>query len=149
MSPAIKIISGIMVVLTVSLLVVSFFSHPALIPALLLSLITVACYLRAPVAYYVSGTGLTVRFRLGRKSFGRIIRHSEIDDSPGMSIRLFGNGGLFAGTGIFWNRTWGIFRAYVTTSNRSNLLLLETETNKVLISPTNPKELLDHLKAGE
>ena len=149
MSPVIKLISGIMVVLTASLLVVSFISPPVLIPALLMGLITIACYLRAPVATYVSGTGLTVRFRLGRKNFGRIIRHSEIDKSPGMSIRLFGNGGLFAGTGIFWNRTWGIFRAYVTTSNRSKLLLLETETNKVLISPTNPRELLDQLKAGE
>ncbi|MBI5250617.1 MAG: hypothetical protein HY912_14095 [Desulfomonile tiedjei] len=146
MSPVIKVITTIIVALTAVLLAISILRPPVFIPAMLLGLVTLGCYLRAPVAYYVSGAGLTVRFHWGRKTFGKIVKVSRIEGSVGFTLRLWGNGGLFAGTGIFWNRTWGIFRAYVTTSNRSNLLLLETETGNVLISPANPGDFLDRLE---
>ena len=38
------------------------------------------------------------------------------------SLRLFGNGGLFAITGWFWNRRIGRFRAYATDPQRAVLL---------------------------
>ncbi len=131
-----------MVALTAGLFVASFVRVAALIPAVLLGVITLGCYLRAPVAYYASRTGLTVLFRLGRKSFGRIVKTSPVQERLGLTLRLWGNGGLFAGAGIFWNRQWGLFRAYVTTSHPPDLVLVETETSKVLISPAHAEELL-------
>jgi hypothetical protein len=148
-SLTIRIISGIVILFDAGLFSASIFRPETLLPALLLGLLIVGCYLRAPVAYYASRGCLTVRFRWGRKDFGRIIGACMIDRNPGMSLRLFGNGGLFAGTGIFWNRTWGIFRAYVTTSKKSNLVFVETETSKVLISPVNATEFLDQFKIRE
>jgi hypothetical protein len=140
MSLSIKIISAAVLILNAGLVVASFINHWALIPAALLAAITLGCYLRAPVAYEVSPNGLTILFRLGSKRFGPAIRADRVEKSMDRSIRLWGNGGLFAGTGIFWNGTWGIFRAYVTTSGRENMVLVETQTGKVLVSPANPDE---------
>jgi len=140
-SAAIKTISAIVVVLNCVLLAVSIFNSIMIVPSLLLTCLTLGCYLRAPVAYHLSHAGLTVQFRLGHKNFGKIVGHTLIEEKPAMCLRLFGNGGLFAGTGIFWSRSWGLFRAYITTSNYSNMLLLETEKGKVLISPANRPEL--------
>lgn len=142
MSPAIKVISAVTVVFTAGFFVASVVRIGFLIPGVLLGVIALGCYLRAPVAYHASRTGLTVLFRVGRKSFGRIVNTSAVQGRCGFTLRLWGNGGLFAGTGIFWNRQWGVFRAYVTTSNPQHLVLVETETSKVLISPAHVEELL-------
>jgi hypothetical protein len=143
MSLTIKIISGIVITMNGALFIASVFQQVALIFAVLLGLLTLGCYLRAPVAYNLFDKCLTVRFRVGHKHFGKILKVSRIEDDPSWSIRIFGNGGLFAGTGFFWNGKWGIFRAYVTTSKPSNLLLLETESGKILISPSNTTALLE------
>ena len=60
----------------------------------------------------------------------------------GFGIRLFGNGGLFSGTGIFWNRKLGVFRAYVTSTRKKEMLLVETDKYKVIISPLKQKIFL-------
>ena len=48
---------------------------------------------------------------------------------------MFGNGGLFAGSGIFWNRTYGMHRAYITSTKPEDLVLVETTDTRILISP--------------
>lgn len=141
-SLGIKLISSLVVLMTGGFLAASLVQAIFLWPAALLLLVTMGCYLRTPVAYEITPEGLTVWFRLGSKSFGPILTAAPVEPSAGWSIRLWGNGGLFAGTGLFWNRTWGIFRAYVTTSNPANLVLLETPDGKVLISPDRPGDVL-------
>jgi hypothetical protein len=144
-SGLIKIISAAVLLLNAGFVVASFISHWALIPAALLAAITLYCYLRAPLAYEASANGLTILFRVGSKRFGPIVRAGRVEKSMDRSIRLWGNGGLFAATGIFWNGTLGIFRAYVTTSDRANMVLVETQTGKVLVSPDDPVEFVDGL----
>jgi hypothetical protein len=131
----IKIITGFTIALCVVFLVLSTFQIILLIPAAIVAVVTVGCYLRAPVAYEITPGNLIVLFRLGSKEFGPVLKASRAPSSTGMSLRLFGNGGLFAGTGIFWNSEWGIYRAYVTTSKRDNMVVIETQRGKVLISP--------------
>ncbi len=48
------------------------------------------------------------------------------------SVRVFGNGGLFAITGWFWNRRIGRFRAYATDPSRVVLLRYRDGRNVVL-----------------
>jgi len=60
------------------------------------------------------------------------------------SIRLFGNGGLFAVTGIFRNAGLGNYRAFVTDPKRAVVLRFASRT--VVISPAEPRALLDHLR---
>jgi len=141
-STSIKVVTMVVLALIPIFLSLFHVSTVFLLPAALIVVLSVGCYLRTPVAYDVSPTGLTILFRRGSKSFGPITQASPIERSLDWSIRLWGNGGLFAGTGIFWNRTWGTFRAYVTTSNTGNLVLMETQNGKVLISPDNATEAM-------
>ena len=69
-----------------------------------------------PGGVQITHVGLTVELRLGRKSFGPIVKIFSAEEPSGQSIRLWGNGGLFAGTGLFWNSKWGRYRAYITRS---------------------------------
>jgi hypothetical protein len=139
MSLSIKIITGCVLVAIAGFAAASIFSHWTLVVALLLGAVSLGCYLRAPVAYELSGNDLVVLFRMGSKQFGPLLGAGPIDKSVGKSIRVWGNGGLFAGTGIFWNSAWGTFRAYVTTSDRSNMVVVSTSTGKVLVSPEQPE----------
>jgi hypothetical protein len=50
------------------------------------------------------------------------------------SLRLFGNGGLFAISGWFWNRRMGRFRAYATDPGRV-VLLRYRDGKKVVVTP--------------
>jgi hypothetical protein len=50
------------------------------------------------------------------------------------SIRLFGNGGLGAVTGWYWNRRIGRFRAYITDPSRA-VLLRYRDGRQVVLSP--------------
>lgn len=146
-SRSIKIVSALVLILNAGLVVASFITHWALIGVGLCTAIVLGCYLRAPVAYEVAPSGLTIRFRLGSKQFGPVARVGRVEKSVDRSVRLWGNGGLFAATGIFWNGTWGIFRAYLTNSDRANMLLVETQSGRVLVSPNDPAEFMEVLNS--
>jgi hypothetical protein len=138
----IKMISGSVLTLNIVFLIASLFiSSWVFAAAVLLAVVTLYCFLHAPVAYEVSPEGLNILFRVGSKSFGRVLRANPVGKSD-RSIRLWGNGGLFAGTGIFWNGTWGIFRAYVTTCKRESMVIVETATGKVVVSPDDRSEFI-------
>ena len=53
------------------------------------------------------------------------------------SLRLLGNGGLFSFTGLFRNRTLGMYRAFVTDPRRAVVLRLPRRT--VVVSPADPE----------
>jgi hypothetical protein len=59
-----------------------------------------------------------------------------------IGLRLFGNGGVFAGAGWFWNRTLRVFRAYVTSARRDDLVLVETPARKIIISPVDARRFI-------
>ncbi len=62
------------------------------------------------------------------------------------TVRLWGNGGVFAGTGIFWNKRYGVFRMYVTNARQKDFVVVETENQIVIISPENPQVFIDYYK---
>ncbi len=59
------------------------------------------------------------------------------------SLRVFGNGGLFAIAGVFQNRELGRYRAFVTDPKRAVVLRLASRT--VVVSPADPPALLAQL----
>jgi PH (Pleckstrin Homology) domain-containing protein len=59
------------------------------------------------------------------------------------SWRLFGNGGMFAISGLFWNRRLGRYRAFATDPR--NAVVLRFATRTVVVTPDAPRELLDTL----
>jgi hypothetical protein len=142
MSLAIKFITGLVLAMTAVLIIAGLQARGLLLGGAILATVVGFCYLYAPVAYELSGDQLTVRFRLGQKAFPAVTRCSTLTARPPMGLRLWGNGGLFAGTGIFWNKAYGVFRAYVTSARYQDYVLVETRTRKVLISPENPQEFV-------
>jgi hypothetical protein len=57
------------------------------------------------------------------------------------SVRLFGNGGLFAISGWFWNRRIGRFRAYATDPQRA-VLLRYRDGAKVILTPDDVQHFI-------
>ena len=142
MSPAIKVITGFMLVMMASMLLIGVQFGALLWGSALLAAVTLFCYLYAPIAYELTGDELTVRFRLGQKVFPAVTGCSTLSARPPMGLRLWGNGGLFAATGIFWNQAYGVYRAYVTSARYQDYVLVATRTQKVLISPENPADFV-------
>jgi hypothetical protein len=62
------------------------------------------------------------------------------------SLRLFGNGGLFAISGWFWNRRWGRFRAYATDPERAVLLRYRNGA-KVVLTPGDVQQFIVRTRA--
>jgi hypothetical protein len=146
-SLSIRIVTSFVLVLIGGLLIASVY-HPMLwFGAGILILVCLACYLLAPVGYALDDHRLTVYSHVHSKQFDSVVRCARIDQpnpwKMWVGIRLFGNGGLFAGVGIFWNRMFGIFRAYVTSARYSDLVLVETTKRKILISPRDPKAFVE------
>jgi hypothetical protein len=61
------------------------------------------------------------------------------------SLRLFGNGGLFAISGWFWNRRIGRFRAYATDPHRV-VLLRYRDGSKVVVTPHDVQHFIVRLR---
>jgi hypothetical protein len=142
MSAAIKVITGIVLVMTVAIFLAAMKVGALVWGGALLATVVFFCYLYAPIAYELAGDELTVRFRMGQKVFPAVTGCSTLSGRPPRGLRLWGNGGLFAATGIFWNQAYGIYRAYVTSARYQDYVLVATRSQKILISPENPEEFV-------
>jgi len=56
------------------------------------------------------------------------------------SLCVFANGGLFACTGIFWNRRLGLHRAFAT--DRSRAVVLRYPRRTVVLTPHDPQHFI-------
>jgi PH (Pleckstrin Homology) domain-containing protein len=63
----------------------------------------------------------------------------DVDAMRG-SIRMLGNGGVFAFTGRFWNSKLGWYRAYATDPGRAVVLRYANRT--IVISPHDPQHFI-------
>jgi hypothetical protein len=138
-SAIVKVISTVFVAAT-ALAVVLLIAFPGekwlMLLALALALALGWAYLRTPVGYEMRGDRLIVHLRVGSKRFGPVIDYEPVTEPISFAVRLWGNGGLFAVTGLYRNRVYGRFRAYVT--NLESLVLVETrDAEKIVISPAN------------
>jgi hypothetical protein len=142
MSTAIKVITGLVLAMAAAMLLAGAKVWGLLLGGAILATVALFCYLWAPVAYELMGDELTVRMRLGQKVFPAVTGCETLSTRPPMGIRLWGNGGLFAATGIFWNQAYGVFQAYVTSARYQDYVLVATRTRKILISPEDPAEFV-------
>ncbi len=96
--------------------------------------------------YEVDGASLYVERLLWRTSIPLDGLRRAWHDPSAMkrSLRLFGNGGLFAVTGIFQNGTLGRFRAFVTDPKLA--VVLRFESRVVVVSPAQPHALLEQIR---
>jgi hypothetical protein len=145
-SPLIQVVTGIYVLITLGVLLGAAVRPSPLAGVVsgILALTGLGCFVLAPVAYELSDGRLTVMLRLGRLRYGPVVRcmsREEVASLPNLmwGLRLFGNGGVFAGIGIFWSPALGVYRAWVTSARRADLVVLNTLKTRVLITPQDPE----------
>jgi hypothetical protein len=137
-SVSIEVVTGCVLALNAGFFITAFYQPKFLWAGILLSVIVLGCYyFWAPIECELDGDKLIVSFRIGCVRYQPIVKCSKLDGPIGFGIRLFGNGGLFAGSGIFRSRKLGVFRTYVTTSKPADMVLVEIAKTKILISPAD------------
>jgi Bacterial PH domain len=60
------------------------------------------------------------------------------------SVRVAGNGGLFSFSGIFYSKTLGRYRAFVTDPRSAVVIVMLNRT--VVITPENPDSFVDYVR---
>lgn len=144
---AIRIVTAIVFAMTAVLFAAAVAGHSTLIPAALLLLIVAACWtFWVPVAYETGGGELVIRFRIGRVRYAPVTGATLPAEALTGVVRLVGNGGLFAGSGIYWSRSQGVFRAYVTRLAPQDLVRVEAGGRRIFVSPANPAALKSALQ---
>jgi len=148
-SRAIKVVTTCVLALALALVAGGLLDKHMPLAGLFVGLIAFVCYLLTPIAYETTGGQLTVLLRVGKRCFGPIMGATPLPGRWPFTLRLFGNGGLFAGTGIYWNRAHGVFHAYVTSARPQDAVLITTSLHKVVISPETPQAFLDAMPVAE
>lgn len=148
MSPAIVAITMIVFAIIAGLFIASLYFSWMLLLAGFMVLVCAINYLFIPVGYELAGNRLTVFTHVGRREFEPVRSCSPVNNSVAFGVRLFGNGGFFGGTGWFWNRRYGVYRAYVTSARRADMVMIESARQKILISPENPSAFLADQRAA-
>lgn len=138
MATTIKVITSLYLCVTVLLSIATVSKNILLLPSMLLWLILLLCYLYSPRYYRLDGNVLTIGCVFGEKKYAHIVQCRTFEHTNHFGVRLWGNGGLFSATGLFWSSRYGLFRAYVTCSGEERLVLLETRSQRIVISPENP-----------
>ena len=98
--------------------------------------------------YVLTDSGIEVR-RLGWSTalpFAGLVAVSGAPQGLRGSLRLFGNGGLFAISGWFWNRRIGRFRAYATDPGRAVVLRYRDGT-KVVVTPDDVQHFIVRVRS--
>ena len=143
----IKVVTSIVFIMMLGFFIVSIYMNILILAAILTLMIFIICYLYSPNAYEISDNRLIVYRNFGKMEFNHVTNCRLMEEKVPFTIRLWGNGGVFAGTGIFWNKLYGVFRMYITHSKQSDFVVVETDQQIVIISPENPKMFIDSWKA--
>jgi hypothetical protein len=61
------------------------------------------------------------------------------------SIRVFGNGGLFSLTGIYWSRSLGRYRMFAT--NPKKFVGMVSPSRKIVVTPADPDAFVREIRA--
>jgi len=146
MDLSIKIVTFVVFILMVGFFIASIYINGLIIAALIILIILIFCYFYAPTEYEISDSRLIVYRNYGKIEFNRVTNCRLIEEKIPFTIRLWGNGGVFAGTGIFWNKLYGVFRMHITHAKQSEFVVVETDRQIIIISPENPRMFIESWK---
>lgn len=147
-SRSLKTASRVAIFLLLGVAVAGFILTPARMPLLRVFMVAApATFLVSALLFMVSGyrlTGTTLEIErpLWTTTFALADLVSVAGDSEALrgSLRLFGNGGLFSVTGIFWNKRLGLFHAYGTDPDRAVVLRFRKRT--IVITPDDTQRFI-------
>lgn len=98
-------------------------------------------------AYHLDAHGLRIQRLLWQTSIplDGLERVWQDRDAMKGSIKVFGNGGLFAYSGVFQNAGLGRYRAFVT--NPQYTVVLRRSRGAVVVTPANPEAFVRQVQA--
>jgi hypothetical protein len=123
------------------------FTHQfGLVVAMILPALLVGSLLFMVTGYEVEGTELYVKrllssTRISLQGLDRVWLEPAVCKG---SIRIFGNGGLFSFTGLFYSKRLGRYRLFATDISRSIVLILPSRV--VVITPAQPETFIEHVR---
>jgi hypothetical protein len=96
-------------------------------------------------SYRIDGGHLSIRRMFWYTEIPLLGIHQAVHDPLAIkgSLRIFGNGGLFGMTGLYWNKTLGRFRLFATDPAKAVVLRLHGRI--VVISPQETGAFLEEL----
>lgn len=122
---------------------------PIYITAMLGTIMAVA-YAYHPKGYEVTETEIVI-VRAASKVHIPLGTVKDVKILPKVSkrglIRVMGNGGLFGYYGEFRNKDLGTMEWYLT--KRSNVVLVQTDKAKILLSPNHPEDFVKLLRSPQ
>lgn len=126
-------------ILFATILVIAVAFLPIWEIAALLYAVYAGCLLYSVQGYAIDGDTLCVNRLLWKTKIPLAGLNSVTVEKGAMkrSLRLFGNGGLFAYVGRFRSNTLGSYKAYVTDLNRTVILKVGEKT--MVVSPDDPE----------
>lgn len=97
-------------------------------------------------SYSINGGHLSIGRLFWSTNIPLLGIHEAWHDPKAMkgSLRIFGNGGLFGITGLFWSKTLGRYRLFATDPVKSVVMRLHGRT--VVITPDDPDAFLLELE---
>lgn len=115
-----------------------------LLPSCLLILIAALFLVRG---YVLTNKQLIVKrlFWENRVNLSNLVSAEVDSQAMSNSWRVFGNGGFFSMTGIFWNKKLGRYRAFAT--NEKNSVILRFSDKVIVITPDNPQDMVTTLSS--
>ena len=107
--------------------------------------LALGCLLFVVRSYTIQGGHLSIRRLLWTTNIPLLGIHEARHDPTAIkgSLRIFGNGGLFGITGMYWNRRLGRFRLFAT--NPAKAVVMRLHDRIVVISPQDPQAFLREL----
>jgi hypothetical protein len=100
----------------------------------------------APTGFRLAGDGIHVQRRAGAKVIPyRAIRAADDARRSYVGMSMFGSRGVFGRFGRFWNGSLGHYQLFLT--NRSGIVWLDTVNGWVGLSPDEPQQFLEQLRA--
>jgi PH (Pleckstrin Homology) domain-containing protein len=112
-----------------------------------LTLLPAITFFYRPKSYLISNDSIQVQrlagnYRIPLSVIDKVFPASVNDMK--LTIRIFGNGGMFGFTGYFRNSHFGKMRWFVT--QRKHFVVIETKAHKkIVISPDEPEKLISDL----
>ena len=147
LSPLLLGFSLLMVALVLAISAWEFFRTESVTLIFLIPALFLVVALFSVKSYSIDGNRLIIRKRGGWQTVIDLNELSDVATASGLlwrSVSLWSSKGLFGVSGWIWNRTAGIYRAYVT--NPANMVMLEfRDGRKVALSPDDPDRFLEGL----
>ena len=137
---SIIIVSALVTLLLVFLGFMHF--HPLL--TALCIVILLASLLSMVKGYSIEDNTLIIHRPLWTNKFSLSPSTSTSIEKPGFTLRVFGNGGMFSGTGYFWNKEKGMFRAFIT--DPKTMIWVNTGSKLLVISPEDKKGFISYIE---